>query len=68
MYSVHNCELSSAVLYMNIVGKREDVVEEVDKDRRGIRLRKETTANSSNNRLAEAAAGERSTGPVDCPQ
>ena len=68
MYSVHNCELSSAALYMNIVGKREDVVEKVDKDRRGIRRRKETAANSSTNRPAKAAAGERSTGPVDRPQ
>ena len=46
---------------MIYVGKREDVVEEVDKGRRGSRWRKETAASRS----AEAAAGDRSTGPVD---
>ena len=48
------------------VGKKEDIIEEVDKDRRGSRRTKE--GNSSNNRSAEAAAGERLTGPVDRPQ
>jgi len=54
-----------------VVGKREDIVEEVDKDRRGIveevvdeRRRKE----QQQNRLTAAAAGVRSTGPVDRPQ
>ena len=49
------------------VGKREDIIEEVDKDRRGSRRRK-TKEGQQQNRLTAAAAGVRSTGPVDRPQ
>ena len=49
------------------VGKREEIAEEVDKgsSRKSMNERKEI---SSKSRLAEAAAGVRSTGPVDLPQ
>ena len=53
------------------VGKREDIVEEVDKDRRGIveEVVDERRRKQQQNRLiAAAAAGVQSTGPIDRPQ
>ena len=50
------------------VGKREDIVEEVDKDRRGIVeevVDKRRRKQQQQNRLTAAAAGDRSTGAVD---